>query len=838
MDGVTSNIQDQLDNMSNGLTNNPDDFTIGKRLNVVSDVSINSVLYLQDVSINGFINVDGKQISTTEVSYLQGLTSNVQDQLDTIGTAILNEPENIIINKRLGVNDVSLNGNLLVDGTVISSKELSYLDGVTENINSQIQYITNILLAGMVNFTIGTLNFVSTDNTVDISYSNQVTSILNRLDICGNLHAHSNARISQDLILDGNLVVGDTILTQSELKLIDNISAVTSAYDSSFTNIQYRFTEYDSSFTNIQDRFAMYDSSFTNIQQKITNYDAGLFQNVYINNNETLTDSISLTNPIRDTYHLNTTTTQFTVTLPPLSSVQSGTKIQFISSKDTTANVIISTNTGTEYLYLLGTQSTTITIEPRITLSIVAISGVGWYVLNELNYKAIYDYATDTTTFSSSITLENATTSVLKLNNSGSALTNLTNISHSRGVNNLFLQSTSIITETPFTSKTDLQTNNGGTMQTQMTLSNLGIEIPRGIKYNTISLDLSTGNKTILSTDTQYIGAYVTISTNDLNTRTLTLPTHSNFAGSYIYIRNMTSMSFLLNSGSNAFSGNIAFNLTSIDILPDITILITTNDGLTWSIINYLNLNQRYFSISTTSTLNQSVFNNIYYTVTGSNPLLTIPTSLNGKYLYFNVKNSCRITTTGTAYNIAFINNGEPYNSSTFKALPVSFNNTINPQILLSPLIVTSGYQCQTNISLIGTGPRVLLTGTTYTPTAGTNFIECILVGGGGAGGGAAISNTASLKSAGGGGGTGGITYFTSFINESITYTYLIGNGGTAIATGSLSTSTASANKGGDGGSTSITISSTTYNANGGTGGASAVGLALSSTTTLLAQVV
>jgi hypothetical protein len=100
----------------------------------------------------------------------------------------------------------------------------------------------------------------------------------------------------------------------------------------------------------------------------------------------------------------------------------------------------------------------------------------------------------------------------------------------------------------------------------------------------------------------------------------------------------------------------------------------------------------------------------------------------------------------------------------------------------------------------------------TYTPTAGTNFIEVELVGGGG-GGGTALPTTASQVSAGSGGAGGGYArkrITTGFSGVTMT----IGAGGTAaVAGGSTSFGgLVSASGGGAGGNIAAAVNSNTFN--------------------------
>lgn len=108
-------------------------------------------------------------------------------------------------------------------------------------------------------------------------------------------------------------------------------------------------------------------------------------------------------------------------------------------------------------------------------------------------------------------------------------------------------------------------------------------------------------------------------------------------------------------------------------------------------------------------------------------------------------------------------------------------------------------------------GKQVLPAGTTtYTPSAGTKYIDVILVGAGGGGGGVAASGTTNIG-VGGGGGGGSVLYAFIGLTGAISYSCTVGTGGQGGVGG--------ANNGSTGGSTTLTIGATTYTAAGGLGG-------------------
>lgn len=96
-----------------------------------------------------------------------------------------------------------------------------------------------------------------------------------------------------------------------------------------------------------------------------------------------------------------------------------------------------------------------------------------------------------------------------------------------------------------------------------------------------------------------------------------------------------------------------------------------------------------------------------------------------------------------------------------------------------------------------------------YTPTAGTNYVDMIIVGAGGGGGGAA--GAANNTAAGAGGGAGGCIRVFTALTGAASYNFVIGSGG---AGGSNS-----GGNGNNGGATSITIGANVYTASTGQGG-------------------
>ena len=154
LDDVTSNIQAQLNNKVDLTTSQ----NIGGNKNFVNQVSLNDDLI-----------VNSKNISPLELSYLDGLTGNIQTQLDN------NEYDTIQIFNA----DISLNSNLLVLDKTISPLELSYLDGLQDNIQTQLDNagISNAMTLNTNQTATGQKFFTQPLGFPSVVYSNQTGSL-------------------------------------------------------------------------------------------------------------------------------------------------------------------------------------------------------------------------------------------------------------------------------------------------------------------------------------------------------------------------------------------------------------------------------------------------------------------------------------------------------------------------------------------------------------------------------------------------------------------------------------------------------------------------------------
>jgi hypothetical protein len=143
LDGVRSNIQQQIDSfgdINSIVYENQSNITVlqGKTQNFNASVGLTTSL--GNISFNpglGLI-VNSKFISDVELSYLDGATSNIQTQL----VALQNKTQNLVASAgyTTSLGNISFNPGLglLVNSKFISDVEISYLDGLTSNIQQQI----------------------------------------------------------------------------------------------------------------------------------------------------------------------------------------------------------------------------------------------------------------------------------------------------------------------------------------------------------------------------------------------------------------------------------------------------------------------------------------------------------------------------------------------------------------------------------------------------------------------------------------------------------------------------------------------------------------------------
>ena len=241
LSGTTSNVQTQLNNKaSSGHTHG--NITNAGTLPTASTVVITDTNK----------NITNSSITTTELGYLSGVSSNVQTQLNN-KSASSHAHGNLTNAGALGTaNAVAItDGNkLLTASTSITTTELGYLDGVTSNIQTQLGNkassshthgnITNngqLGTASAVVITDENKNIIasSTISTTELGYLDGVTSnVQTQLNNkAASSHTHGNitnggalGTANAVVITDGNkLVTASTTITTTELGYLDGVTS-------------------------------------------------------------------------------------------------------------------------------------------------------------------------------------------------------------------------------------------------------------------------------------------------------------------------------------------------------------------------------------------------------------------------------------------------------------------------------------------------------------------------------------------------------------------------------------------------------------------------------------
>jgi hypothetical protein len=142
VDGVTSNIQTQLDGKQGSLS--------GSATTIDTETLLASLAMVTDS--NGKVAVSA--VTATELGYVSGVTSNVQTQLNTKGTV------NTLSDLSITSTASELN---ILDGVTADAGELNYVDGVTSSIQTQLD-AKQALDADLTDLADGTLSASKVEN--------------------------------------------------------------------------------------------------------------------------------------------------------------------------------------------------------------------------------------------------------------------------------------------------------------------------------------------------------------------------------------------------------------------------------------------------------------------------------------------------------------------------------------------------------------------------------------------------------------------------------------------------------------------------------------------------
>ena len=235
LDGVTSNIQTQLDDKSTNITGS------------ATTIDTETITASRALVTDGSGKVAVSAVTSTELGYLDNVTSNVQTQLDAKSGSITGSARTIDTEILSGTRAMVTN----TDGTVavsdVTSTELGYLDGVTSNVQTQLDakqatitggastIVTNNLTTSRVltSNSSGKVMASSTITSTELGYLDGVTSnIQTQLDdkstnITGSATTIDTETItaSRALVTDGSGKVAVSDVTSTELGYLDGVTS-------------------------------------------------------------------------------------------------------------------------------------------------------------------------------------------------------------------------------------------------------------------------------------------------------------------------------------------------------------------------------------------------------------------------------------------------------------------------------------------------------------------------------------------------------------------------------------------------------------------------------------
>ena len=250
LSGVTSSIQDQLNNKQSTI--------IGAASTITSaNLTINRAVISDN---NGKIAVSS--VTSNELGYLCGLTSNVQGQLNT-KQSVITGAATTVTTANLTVNRVAISDNNgKIAASTVSTTELGYVSGVTSSIQTQINALQNQVIHGQPSSSSASNNFTPYRVLVSDTNSNIVVSPVSSTELgylLGTTSSVQNQLNSKQSIITGaattvtsaNLTINKVAISDNNGKIaastvstteLGYVSGVTSGIQTQINNLQTQIT--------------------------------------------------------------------------------------------------------------------------------------------------------------------------------------------------------------------------------------------------------------------------------------------------------------------------------------------------------------------------------------------------------------------------------------------------------------------------------------------------------------------------------------------------------------------------------------------------------------------
>ena len=190
VDGVTSNIQTQLDAKNASITGS------------ATTIDTETITASRALVTDGSGKVAVSDVTSTELGYLDNVTSNIQTQLDAKNASITGSATTIDTETITASRALVTDGSGKVAVSDVTSTELGYLDNVTSNIQTQLD-AKNASITGSATTidteTITASRALITDGSGKVAVSDVTSTELNMLD--GGTSATSTTVVDADRLI-------------------------------------------------------------------------------------------------------------------------------------------------------------------------------------------------------------------------------------------------------------------------------------------------------------------------------------------------------------------------------------------------------------------------------------------------------------------------------------------------------------------------------------------------------------------------------------------------------------------------------------------------------------
>lgn len=250
LSGVTSNIQTQLDSK------------ISSANGAISTVVSSNLTANRALVSNASGKIAVSSVTSTELGYLSGVTSNVQTQLDSKISAANGAISTVVSSNLTASRALISNANGKIAVSSITSTKLGYLTDVTSNIQSQIDGKQATITGGattVVSSNLTTSRVLVSNSSGKIAVSSVTSTELGYLSgVTSNIQTQLDSKISSangaiSTVVNSNLTTSRALISNSSGKIavsattsteLGYLSGVTSSIQTQLDNLSNRIYNY------------------------------------------------------------------------------------------------------------------------------------------------------------------------------------------------------------------------------------------------------------------------------------------------------------------------------------------------------------------------------------------------------------------------------------------------------------------------------------------------------------------------------------------------------------------------------------------------------------------